>query len=122
MALGAEEDVHRAVTAAWVDSRPLDIVLRREVLADDGAGGTTQQEQILISQTFRLDRSSGRGVQIVTTEAGTSLPERFRLVGDRTADVQANDEFEVDGRRFLVSHVHFVSFERVAAEVEYRGG
>lgn len=121
MALDAETEVHRALTTAWVESEPVSIVLRREVETDDGAGGTKKAVQDLAAQTFRMDRSSNAGIRLVTTEAGTSVPESFRLVGPRGTDVEDGDDFEIDGRRFLVTHVHTISFERVAAEVEYRG-
>lgn len=117
-----EAEVHRKVTDAWIRSKPIVVELVREQYADDGAGGTVKTGEITLQpQTFRIDMSTNQSVQFVTTSAGTQVPERFRIVGYPGADIKDNDKFKIDDVAFDVTHVHMITFERVAAEVERRG-
>lgn len=120
--MSVEEEVHRANTTAWIGSDPVDIVLTRTVQEPDGAGGFKPAAPTdLPVQTFRMDRASMAGVRLVTTEAGTQVPDSFRIVGPPGTDVERGDDFVIDGSHFQVIFVSSERYERVAAEVEYRG-
>lgn len=120
--MSVETEVHKANTEAWVDSDPIDIELIRTTRVDDGAGGTKDGgDQTLPPQTFRLDRSGNQVVAMFVNEDGIQVPQRFRIVGPPTSDVKQGDRFHSMGAQFQVSYVQRITFERIAAEVEYHG-
>lgn len=122
MALDPEVEVHEAITTAWIESDSLTIEINRKVRTPTGSGGFSNSEVPLPTQTFRMDRYGGAGaLSALVTNDGVSIPKSFRIVGDDEADVEKGDTFKIGGVEYEVIHVHRETFERLAAEVEYRG-
>lgn len=87
---------------------PTSIVIKRIVDVDDGAGGSYKGEVELPAQTMRIFLSSMNQTKDVVGEGGQLQVQRWGLLAKWDADIQVDDKFEVDGRRFRVRSISLV--------------
>lgn len=83
---------------------PTNIVIKRTQEVDDGAGGSYRETVELPAQTVRIFMSSMQA-QTVSKVGGQIQTQSWGLLATWDADIATGDEFQVDGRRFIVRTV-----------------
>lgn len=85
---------------------PLSVVIQRGVIEKpDGAGGTIIEPVMLPAQTMRIFLSAMSQTKDVVGEGGLIQVQRWGLLAKWDADIQVDDKFEVDGRRFGIRSI-----------------
>lgn len=84
---------------------PTSIVIKRIQDIDDGAGGSYKGEVELPAQVVRVFLSNLGQTKDVVGEGGQIQVQRWGLLAKWDADIQVDDKFEVDGRRFGIRSV-----------------
>lgn len=125
-ALEVELAVMRQQTNDYISWNPVDIVLHRSILVEDGEGGfepAPGSPEDIVSQTFRLI-TQNESVNVVSqTIDGEEINPEFVLLGEYNADVKAGDWFTLADPE-IVYDVKFVRDNRnyeVWAGVSKRG-
>lgn len=94
----------RNAHARAIAEDPVEIVLHRVEVVDDGAGGNAKQEIDLPPFTGRLVPSRTQP-RVVVSEAGRASTFDWMLLAPHDADVRVGDTFTVNGRTFRVARV-----------------
>lgn len=95
----------RELTRRSIEQNPSQVSLTRMEKVPDGAGGWIENEVTLSGQTVRLFISSSPGSREVSTVGGQMQINQVGLLAEHDADVQKDDSFERDGRRYKVAKV-----------------
>lgn len=109
----------RKQTEQFIQSKPMNIGLVRRDLTSDGAGGHVIQDNQIAVQTFRLIPQ--QGAQARTTVDGQEVSPDFVLLGRHDADIQPDDWFIHQDRKYVVVYVRIDRSYETWAEVSYRG-
>lgn len=110
-------------TERFIEYRPVEAVVNRAPLVDDGAGGNIKGTPVALApQKVRRVPTSLRQ-QVDTTEAGRVKKFDLYLVGMPGFDVQEGDLVDIEGSTYDVVFVSVIPEHRVAAGVvEVRDG
>jgi hypothetical protein len=110
--------VLREQTKHFIDDNPTDVVLKRSVWADDGAGGTTAGPPTnLTAQTVRLVPQS---LTEARTISGEVVQIVYVMVAEHDADILPDDTFTHEGMKFAITIVQNVGDYEKRAEVRRR--
>lgn len=94
----------RDAHARAIAEDPVDIIIHRVELVDDGAGGYIKEETDLSPFTGRLVPSRNRPRENMN-ESGWYTVSAWLLLVPYDADVRAGDTFTANGRSLHVKHV-----------------
>lgn len=119
--------VRRRLLKAFIDAQPVDITLVRRVRVETPAGGWTLEEPAEVPpQRFRLVPFKRRLTHQTEDNQDGSFPRLpYVLVGNWNADVQREDEFDMNGHRYRVVDLEPNSHDRtqndrITVELELR--
>jgi hypothetical protein len=102
-----ELKMNRLNTKAFIDAKPVQLVLQR---ADDqrtASGGRTKgQFKDVPEQTFRIiEQGAPSAPQIINLTDGTAREVNFWLLGMHDADMQKGDSWRENGRDWIVGDI-----------------
>lgn len=110
---------HLRLTEAFINERPVDVILMRPVVVEDFSGGyVSSGSSPLPSQTVRKVASPfvRDAAARVITDGDQNRPS-FTLIGMPDVDILKDDTFEIDGVWHRVTSVSRIPEWRVAADV-----
>jgi len=112
--------LHEKQTEAFIDASPSDLVLKRKVFQDDGAGGVRLvNEPDLSPQKVRVVGLRTPRPRI-TSDGKTILIEK-EVVGMPNLDVEIGDTFSFMSKKYEVINVNRSPMWRILAEASSRG-
>lgn len=116
--------MQRRQTTAFINADVLEVSLQRFAPVTTAAGGTKRGAPATVPlQRFRLVPASMRTpTPTAATEGGQVPIFPYVLVGRWDADVQENDEFQLDGRWYQVRKVDPDRLVETRAGVDLRSG
>lgn len=109
--------VNQRQTEDFIERNPSDVVLSREVRADDGAGGYTTTATPLTSQRVRVVQQRQNSGTERRNQAGEVVRPAITLVMKHDADVQRGDTFDwqgLDAEVVWVTDLRYVKHAEVA--------
>jgi len=107
--------VQIAQTAAFVNTRPVDIVFIPMTMAGDGSGGRKKTASTpRPPQRMRFVEQSDN---ISATEIGSQYSQVATLLGVPVVVMKVNDEFQWDGDTWLVHDIQFPNEWSIRATV-----
>ena len=116
-----ELSIQRRLTAEFIKSDSVDVVLYRSAPVADGKGGTVKGSPApLPEQCMRLI-PLGDGATERFTANGQAVQPQYMLMGSYDADMQRFDSFTLDGVRYEVVFVNQNRQYETKGEVYYRG-
>lgn len=117
-----KKDLLRKVIKA-IDSYPTNIYLNRKPLLDDGLGGSTEGEEILVS-SFKgfIDKDNSK-LSIAISDGGISRKLEATLIApyDGSFEIQKGDYFFDKGIKYTVKNPNLQLDVCYLAELEVRG-
>lgn len=105
--------VLRRQTTYFIEQNPTDLVLSREVKADDGAGGSTTTATDLEVQTVRLVRPAPTTAVERRTIGGEMVKPTLSVVGEYDSDMRRGDTFTYQGLDMEIVWVNDMGYEKV---------
>jgi hypothetical protein len=117
------QSVLRKQTSQFIAENPTDVVITRQVMKDDGAGGSIPDgpPSSLDPQRVRVViKSLNQQIEFRTVEGEVLKPE-YSIVGEYDADIREGDSFTYDGNRIEVVFVFSIGDYERRAEAVRRG-
>lgn len=101
-----EASLQRRMTLQFIQSNEVQISLNRDILEDDGMGGTrVTGSQVLPAQQVHIANNQASNDPNQAAELGDITREEHLIVGSINLDIQEGDYFEWRGSQFDVTHV-----------------
>lgn len=118
-----EIQVLRKQTKQFINQHPLEVILVRQELMSDGAGGVTHSIIPQEPQIVRLITQLSPGMASLSrmTEDGIETRPDYVLLGEWDANMRTHDYFMKDGIKYELVYVREDRRYETWAEVAYRG-
>lgn len=119
-----ELDVQRSLTKSFIDTAPLELVLKPRNRVRTSTGGWMWQDAVpRAAQVMRLCFTAAGISEVpvsVAGEDGAARKSEMMLLGEWDSELDVNDTFEVDGHTWIIDQVYVSNgWERRAAVVRH---
>lgn len=99
-----QDTINQQLTERFINDNPVTISVDRYAMVATPSGGSKKgTKTTLPAQTMTKINPTLRGQMVeLTLEDGHVIVPSFALVAKLSADIQRDDEFDLDGKRFTV--------------------